>query len=71
MRKNLARPNKGNLIYNIFFYIKSRPRPKTKLPTLVETVPDMYPDLPFCDMSCKSLKIREEVVHQRPFKRPA
>ena len=31
--------------------MKIRPRPKTKLPKLVEIVPDMYPDLLFGDMS--------------------
>ena len=44
-----------------------RPRPKTKLPTCVEIVPDMYPNLPFCDMSCKPSKIREKVIHQPAF----
>ena len=33
------------------FLVKTRPRPKTKLPKLVEIVPDMYPDLLFGDMS--------------------
>ena len=32
------------------FLVKTRPRPKTKLPKLVEIVPDMYPDLLFGDM---------------------
>ena len=29
------------------FLVKTRARPKTKLPKLVEIVPDMYPDLFF------------------------
>ena len=33
------------------FLMKTRPKPKTKLPKLVEIVPDMYPDLLFGDMS--------------------
>ena len=33
--------------------MKTRPRPKTKLPKVVEIVPDMYPDLLFGDMSRK------------------
>jgi len=44
--------------------VKTRPRPKQKLPKLVEIVPDMYPDLFFGDMSSKP--IIEKVVH-RPF----
>ena len=47
--------------------MKIRPRPKTKLPTLVEIVCDMYPDLPFCDMSCKPSTIGEKVVHRPAF----
>ena len=31
--------------------MKTQPRPKTKLPKLVEIVPDMYPDLVFGGMS--------------------
>ena len=38
--------------------MKTRPKPKTKLPKLMEIVPDMYPGL-FCDMSCKPFKISE------------
>ena len=33
--------------------MKTRPRPKTKLPKLVKIVPEMYPDLLFGDMSKK------------------
>ena len=40
--------------------MKIRPRHKTKLPKLVEIVPDIYSDL--CDMSCKPLKISEKLV---------
>ena len=40
--------------------MKTRPRPITKLPKLVEIVPDMYPDLIFGDMSWKPLKISEK-----------
>ena len=36
--------------------MKTRSRPKTKLPKLVEIVPDMYPDLIFGDMSLKPKK---------------
>ena len=35
----------------IYFLVKTRPGPKTKLPKLVEIVLDMYPDLLFGDMS--------------------
>ena len=31
--------------------MKTRPRPKTKLPKIVDIVPDMHPDLLFGDMS--------------------
>ena len=47
--------------------MKTRPRPKTKLPTLVEIVLDMYPDLLFGDMSGKPLKISEKGVHRPAF----
>ena len=44
-----------------------RPRPKTKLPKLVEIVLNMYPDLLFGDMSWKPLKISEKGVHRPSF----
>ena len=42
--------------------MKTRHRPKTKLSKLVEIVPDMDPDLIFCDMFCEPLKISEKVA---------
>ena len=42
--------------------MKTRHRPKTKLSKLVEIVPDMYPDLLFCDLFCEPLKISEKVA---------
>ena len=47
--------------------MKTIPRPKTKLSKIVKIVPDMYPDLLFCDISCKYLKISEKVVHRPAF----
>ena len=47
--------------------MKSRARPKTKLPKLVEMVPDMYPDLFFGDMFGKPLQISEKGVHRPAF----
>ena len=47
--------------------MKNRPRPKTKLPKLVEIVPDMYPDLLLGDISCKPLKISEKGVNKPAF----
>ena len=47
--------------------MKTRPRPKTKLPKLVEIVPDMYPDLLFDNMSCNPLQISEKGVHRPVF----
>ena len=49
------------------FLVKTRPRPKTKLPKLVKIVPDMYPDLFFGDMSRKPLKVSEKLVHRPAF----
>ena len=46
--------------------MKTRPRPKSKLLNLVEFVPNMYPKLLFCDMSCKPLKINNKKVLHRP-----
>ena len=45
----------------MYFLLKTRPRPKTKLPKLVEIVPDMYPDVLFGDMSWKPLEISKKV----------
>ena len=47
----------------IFFKLKTRPRPKTKLPKLVEIVPDMYPDLLLKTFK----KISEKGVHRPAF----
>ena len=63
----LAGLNRSKYIYIYFFFANIRPLPKTKLPKLVEIVPDMYPDLLFVDMSRKPLKISEKGVHMPPF----
>ena len=47
--------------------MKTRPRPKTKLPKLVEIFPDMYQNLFFGDISWKPLKISEKGVHMPAF----
>ena len=47
--------------------MKTRPSPKTKLPKLVESVPDMYSGLPFWDMSLKPLTISEKVFYLPAF----
>ena len=47
--------------------MKTRPRPKNKLPKHGVIVPDMYPDLLFCDMSCQPIKISEKVFHRPAF----
>ena len=47
--------------------MKSKRRPQTKLPKLVEIVSDMYPDHFFGDMSWKPLRFSEKGVHWPAF----
>ena len=47
--------------------MKTIPRPKTKLPKLMEIVPDMYSDLLFVICLVNLLKISEKVVHRPAF----
>ena len=43
--------------------MKTKPRPKTKIPKHMKDVPDMYPDFLFPDTSLKPFKINEKVAY--------
>ena len=47
--------------------MKTKPRPKTKIPKHMKDVPDMYPDFLFPDTSFKPVKNSEKVVRRQRF----